>query len=67
MLIRLRGLQVYSPHSQYAITLKMADQGWSDLHVVFTMILCGTNLVFGRVYQINTEEKTKLVFSSVFI
>ena len=25
----------------YTITLKMADQGWSDLHVVFTMILCG--------------------------
>ena len=24
-------------------THKMADQGWSDLYVVFTMVLCGTN------------------------
>ena len=29
--------------NQYTITLKIADQGWSDLHVVFTMILCGAN------------------------
>ena len=28
---------------QYTITLKMADQGWSDLRIVFTVILCGTN------------------------
>ena len=28
---------------QWLITQKMADQGWSDLHVVFTMTLCGTN------------------------
>ena len=25
------------------ITLKMADQGWSDIYVVFTKILCGRN------------------------
>ena len=29
---------------QYTITQKMANQGRSDLDVVFTMILCATNL-----------------------
>ena len=30
------------------ITQKMADQGRSDLDVVFTMILCATNFLFGK-------------------
>ena len=29
------------------IKLKMADQGRSELHVVLTIILCGTNFLFG--------------------
>ena len=34
----------WSVTTQYTITLKMADQGWSsDRHLVFTMILCGVN------------------------
>ena len=28
---------------QYTITLKMADQRWSDIYVVLTKILCGRN------------------------
>ena len=28
---------------QYMITLKMADQRWFDIYVVFTKILCGRN------------------------
>ena len=31
-------------HTKYMITQKMADQGWSNLDVVFTMILCATNV-----------------------
>ena len=30
-------------YAQLTITLKMADQGRSNLYVVFTMILCGLN------------------------
>ena len=28
---------------QETIALKMADQGWYDIYVVFTKILCGRN------------------------
>ena len=30
------------------ITLKMADQGRSEIYVVFTKILCGRNFLFGK-------------------
>ena len=35
------------------ITLKMADQGRSELHVVITIIVCGTNFFYLVGY--NTE------------
>ena len=30
------------------ITLKMADQRWSDIYVAFTKTLCGRNSMFGK-------------------
>ena len=34
--------------AEYTIMQKMADQARSDLDVVFTMILCATNFLFGK-------------------
>ena len=37
------------------ITQKMADQGRFDLDIVLTMILCATNILFGKL-QIVSES-----------
>ena len=42
-LIMMLAMTIVEAKLKYTITLKMADQGWSDLHVVFTMILYGAN------------------------
>ena len=41
---------------------EIADQGWSDLYVVFTMILCGTNFCILVRYEAHTH---KLASSSI--
>ena len=42
-------VQIKKCRSSLTIALKMAEQGWSVFHVVFTMILCGTNFLFGKI------------------
>ena len=37
------GVQKLKEDSGTAIMLRMADQKWSDISVIFTMILCGPN------------------------
>ena len=57
--LRSRGFQLQFewmttvPCAEYTITLKMADKGWSDLHVVFTMILAVLTFVFGKLIFIS--------------
>ena len=39
----------------------MADQEMSDSYVVFTMILCDANFLFGEVWKSNTPVTFKLL------
>ena len=51
---------------KYTITLKMADQVWSDLHVVFTTILCGANFCVGKTWSSYSQVSFKLFFRACF-
>ena len=39
----------------------MADQGRSDSYVVFTMILCDANFLFGKIWNSNSPVTFKLL------
>ena len=41
---------------KYTITQKMADQGWSDLDVVFTIILCAANFFEASVHKLTSDS-----------
>ena len=41
-------LRFYTISQVYMIMLNMSDQERSDLDVVFTMILCATTFLFGK-------------------
>ena len=45
---------------QYTITLKMADQKWSDIYVVFTNILCGRNISVWYVTELKFTEQLQM-------
>ena len=44
------------------ITLKMAYQGRSELYVVLTVILCGTNSLIGKIWSRNSQDIFKQLF-----
>ena len=43
--------------------LKMADQGWPDLHVVFTVILCSANFFDLVRYEAHIHKSASNSFS----
>ena len=45
--------------------LKMADQGRSELHVVLTIILCGTNSFYLVGYKDETHKLSSNSFSDL--
>ena len=44
----------------------MADQGWSDIYVVFTKILCGRNFCVWYVTELKFTEQLQLASLSLY-
>ena len=60
LLVILRGILLYIPAAwKLTITQKMADQGRSDLDVILTMILCATNILFGKLWSSYSQISLK--------
>ena len=49
-----------------AITLKMADQRWSDIYVVSTKILCGRNFCVWYVTKLKFTGQLQMASSSLY-
>ena len=48
------------------IMLKMVDQRWSDIYVVFTKILCGRNFCVWYVTELKFTEQLQIASVSLY-
>ena len=55
-------VHLQASRSQQTITQKMADQGRSDLDVVFTMILCATNFSIWKAITAHIHKLASNIF-----
>ena len=60
------GFTVFRFLQQWTITLKMADQKWSDIYVVFTKILCGRNFCVWQVTKLKFTGRLQMVSLSLY-